>query len=59
MTPVGKAWRISGVVVTSALLYTALGESLLAMAGLGFGGFIVFYVSWIVADRFDHRKDTE
>ncbi len=59
MSPAGKVWRIGGVVITSALLYIALGEGLLMMAIFGFAGFTVFYVSWIVADRFDHWKDTE
>jgi len=53
MTLAGKTWRIGGTVLTSVLFYIALGEDLLIMAGLGFVGLVVFFVSWVVADTFD------
>ena len=55
MSWTGRWWRVSGILITTALLYAAWGEGLLMMAGYGFAGLAVFFVSWTMADRYDHK----
>ena len=59
MTGIGKTWRVVGLLLTAALYYLSLtSESLLAMAGIGFSGVLVFFGSWSIAAWFDvHQED--
>lgn len=62
MSGVGKAWRVIGVALTLTLFWLTflsyLADDALLMAVSGFGGVLVFLMSWSVAAWFDvHQKD--
>lgn len=60
MSAAGKTWRIIGVLLTAALYYLSLThDSLLAMAGLGLVGLLVFFVTWSYAAWFDVHQEEE
>ncbi len=54
MTAVGKAWRIIGLLLASTLYVVGLIDGRFwVLAGFGFGGLLIFLVSWLVAASFD------
>ncbi len=59
MSGVGKTWRIIGLLLASALYVVGLIDGRFwVLAGFGFGGLIIFLVSWLVAASFDvQQKD--
>ena len=54
MTVIGKTWRIIGLLLASALYVVGLIDGRFwVLAGFGFGGLLIFLVSWLVAASFD------
>ena len=54
MTGVGKAWRIIGLLLASAVYVVGLIDGRFwVLAALSFGGLLIFLVSWLVAATFD------
>ncbi len=54
MSGVGTTWRIVGLLLGLSLFVTGLIDGRFwVLAGFGFGGLIVFLVSWLMADTFD------
>ena len=57
MTVIGKTWRVVGLLLASALYVTGVIDGRFwVLAGFGFGGLIIFLVSWLVAATFDVQQ---
>ncbi len=61
MTVIGRTWRVVGLLLASTLWVAGFYSGRFwVLAGFGFGGLLIFLVSWLVAATFDVRqKDTE
>ncbi len=54
MTAIGKTWRIVGLLLALALYVVGVIDGRFwVLAALGFGGLVIFLVSWLVAATFD------
>ncbi len=58
MSYVGRAWRVVGLLLALGLYVIGVIDGRFwVLAGLGFGGLIIFLVSWLVAASFDIRQE--
>ena len=54
MTAIGKTWRVVGLLLALTLYIVGLIDGRFwVLAGLSFGGLLIFLVSWLVAATFD------